>query len=548
VSRRLPAVLAVAAVVGGAVVADAAGRETPTVAPAGEPGVQMPAVPASDVLAATWYCAAGTAEEGGSADHTVVVFNPGDDDVTGTISVHGGTFAAPPSTRAAGGGDDGGGDGEPAERDGSPTDGDDGGDPLGDAWSPPSPDGRDGGTAGPPPPEAPIEVPAGGRVEVRLAEVQRSPLAAALVEVDGAVAVEHEVAGPAGRDVGPCASSASPEWHLAWGATTRDAREVMVLFNPFPSPAAVDVVFATENGIREPVRFQGLPVPARGVVGVDVGEDVSREELVSATVRSRSGPVVVERLQTFDGSAGVGGLSTALAVPEPLETWVFAHGSIGPGRGERIVVYNPTGERAEVEVMVRPSPEDGAEVVAPQPFRVAVAAGRHEVIDYGEQDRVPAGTGHATVVRSSNGVPVVAERVLTYGDGQPGEVAAGPGAAFAADTWVLATRGGGDEPATRLVVANPGGGRPARVSVVGFTGGQEVAPADLADVEVPPGDRRVLTIGGELDADDLAVVVRSDQPVVVERLVSGDGLGQAAGPAVPVASGAVPVSGLEPSA
>ena len=243
---------------------------------------------------------------------------------------------------------------------------------------------------------------------------------AALVEAKGgAVAVEHRVTGPHGVDVGPCTSATAPVWHLASGATTRDAREVVVLFNPFPTDAIVDISFDTDAGSREPVRFQGFPVAAGTVVGVDIGDDVAREPQVSATLRTRTGRVVVERLQEFDGSLGPEGLAVALGVPEASTTWAFAEGTVDDGRTERIVVYNPSDERAQVEVRVLPTTDEPAP--APQPFRLSIRAGTFTVVDYGDEERVAAGVGHATVVRSTNGVPVVAERVMAHAGERSGE-------------------------------------------------------------------------------------------------------------------------------
>jgi hypothetical protein len=390
-----------------------------------------------------------------------------------------------------------------------------------------------------------LALPPGGRVAVRLADLIDAPLAAALVEAAGPVVVEHQVEGPQGRDAGPCASAASPEWHLAWGATTRDARELLVLFNPFPSPATVDIVLSTDDGIREPVRYQGLPVPGGGVVGIDLGDDVTRKEHVSLSVRTRSGSIVVEQLQQFDGS-GPGdtrGLAVVLATPQPLEAWAFATGRLGAGRREQIVVYNPTDERAEVDVSVRPSSRDGRE--PPPPFGLTIRAGGYEVIDYGEDERVPVDVGHATVVRSRNEVPVVAERVLSF-PGSAGDIAAGTGAAFADRSWLFATRGSDDDGRAFLVAYNPDPERPARVSVTGYVDGEAVAPGELRDVQVPPGGRVELRFEEDLDTGDLAVVVESDLPIVVERsLADTDGGGQAVGPGILGDEGAVPIADVD---
>lgn len=575
-SPRVPFVVVLVVAMGGAVVAGQAGEETPTATPAvAEAGVDMPAVPADDVLASTWYCAAGTAAEGGMADHRVVVLNPGDAEVAGTLTVHAGSVL-PGSTDDSRGGSGSGDEGDGSETEepddesgsgGSGSDGDTGGDggagaggrdrqtapadgpTLGDAWSG---QGEEGGTGRvEPAARERLRVPPGGRVELRLADLHRAPLAAALVELDGPAVVEHEVAGPEGRALGPCASSASPDWYLAWGATTRDAREVLVLFNPFPSVATVDIELSTDDGTREPVRYQGLPVPAGGVVGLDVGDEVTRREQIATTVRSRSGPIVVERLQAFDGSREVEGLSLALAAPSPLERWVFAHGARGSGRGERIVVYNPTSERAEVDVAVRPTSEgeddEQADTPPPQPFGVTIRPGHFEVIDYSEEDRVVPDTNHSTVVESRNGVPIVAERVLTFSRGEPssGDVAAGAGAALASRSWTFASLGAGSRPESRLAVYNPDSERPARLSVTGLVDGSEVAPDALQDIEVPAGDQREIELPDEVEGSDAALVVEADAPVVVERLTTtAGGLVQAVGPGLPGTDSAVSLSRL----
>jgi hypothetical protein len=675
-ARRAPILAAFVVVVAGAVVASEAGDGTPTVRPIGEaPGVQVPALPPDDVLASTWYCAAGTARDGGMADHTVVVVNPGDTPVSGTLTVRTGEVArgervddpltaedesAPPedddadadaaagdesddadadaaagdesddadADAAAGDeSDDADADAAAAAEDesASPEDADatadeaasaDDGDEASDDAAAPAGDG--GGSAEDPaapgeasgdeaalaegaeagagssddapaadptgadqpaaagvgegelaaaagerrvaqepdvgdpweeeggvdetPIEEAFELPAGGRASIRLADLVESPLAAALVEASAPVAVEHEVVGPDGRDAGPCASSAASEWHLAYGVTTRNAREVLVLFNPFASTATVDVTFATDDGRREPQRYQGLPIPAGGVIGLDVGEDVTRKGQVSTTVRARSGSLVVERLQSFDGSSGsrIRGLSVALASPEPLEAWGFATGIIGNGRREWVVLYNPGDERAEVDVSVRTAGESSP----PPPYGLTVRAGGYEVLEYGEDDRVPAGKGHVTIVRSSNGVPIVAERVLST-PGAPGwrepdseatggDISATTGAAFADRRWVLGTLGRQDDEARDYLVAfNPDPEETAVLDVRGLVDGRLVEPPEHMDLEVPPGERLEVRLGGALGVAGAAILAEADLPLVVERVTaSPDRVVQAVSPGI----------------
>ncbi|MGH9192202.1 MAG: DUF5719 family protein, partial [Acidimicrobiales bacterium] len=386
----------------------------------------------------------------------------------------------------------------------------------------------------------------------------------------GAVVVDHRVTGPHGVDVGPCTSATAPVWHLASGATTRDAREVVVLFNPFPTDAIVDIGFHTDAGSREPVRFQGFPVAAGTVVGVDIGDDVAREPQVSATLRTRTGRVVVERLQEFDGSLGPEGLAVALGVPEPAPAWAFADGAVDDGRTERIIVYNPNDQRAQVEVRVVPTSDERAP--APQPFRLSIRAGASSVVDYGAEERVTAGVEHATVVRSTNGVPVVAERAMTQvvesdeeddaddgADGadaedvadaedgdeesseaadRTGDITTGPGSVVAAHRWAFASSV--DNDGAGFAVFNPDPERSARVTLLAVADGRKAEFGSARDVEVPAAGR--VTLAGAAAA---AWIVESEAPMVVERVVLGeDGVRLAAGVGIPRVEGAVPLGSL----
>ena len=515
-SPRLPFVLLVGGAIGSAVVFSgsdgepaADGEDAPPV-----PTGAMPAVADADAPTSTWFCAAGTGEPEGMADHTVALFNPGDTPVDVTITVYGGAVA--PASAPA-----------------------------------PAPVTRE------------VAVPAGDQLELRLGDVVAAPLVSAVVEADGGgMAVGHWVAGPHGRDGGPCASAASPVWHFASGATTRDARELIALFNPFPTEATVDVVFATEDGAREPVRFQGFPVPARSVVGIDVGDDVTRKEQVSMTLRVRTGRVVAERLQQFDGILGTEGLSLALGAPEAATTWAFADGVVGDGRTERIAVYNPGETRAEVDVSVLPT--TGKAAPAPQPFHLSIKPGDFTVVDYADEDRIPRGSDHATVVHAANGVAVVAERLTTHrlgvDDGQggdeeadddadvAGDIAAGPGSVVAARTWTFpappaATDGGART--ARFVVFNPDPERTTTVTLVEADTGHDASPDDMVDVEVAPGGRVELVLERAMADAAVAVVVLADDPVVVDRVdVSPDQLRLAVAVGIPSVDRSVPLAEL----
>jgi hypothetical protein len=520
-SPRLPFIVLLVAAIGAAVwqarTDDDRGTATADAVDADAgPASAMPAVADAGALASTWYCAAGTGDAGGMADHSVTVFNPGDRSVGVAVTVYGGVLASSSPTTA-----------ETAE-------------------APP---------ATPPPGARGFVLPGRDRVELRLGDLVAAPLVAALVEASGGpVAVEHRVTGPHGVDVGPCASATAPVWHLASGATTRDAREVVVLFNPFPTDAIVDITFDTDAGSREPVRFQGFPVAAGTVMGVDIGDDVAREAQVSATLRTRAGRVVAERLQEFDGSLGPEGLAVALGVPQASTAWAFPDGVVDDDHTERIVVYNPGGDRAEVEVHVLPTSDEPAP--APQPFRLSIRAGTFASIDYGAEARVVPGVEHATLVRATNGVPVVAERVTTQAadptggddaddeeagdDGRVGaDISAGPGAVVAATRWAFPASTRGQEAGLRFVVFNPDPERSVPVTLLAAANGREAPVGGVGATAVAPGGRIAL----EADVDWPSWVVEAGGPVVVERvLVGGGGLALAAAVGIPSVDGSAPLA------
>jgi hypothetical protein len=313
------------------------------------------------------------------------------------------------------------------------------------------------------------------------------------------------------------------------------------------------------------VRFQGFPVAAGTVVGVDIGDDVAREAQVSATLRTRAGRVVAERLQEFDGSLGPEGLAVALGVPEAATAWAFADGAVDDSRTERIVVYNPGGERAEVEVRVLPTSDEPAP--APQPFHLSVRGGTFAAVDYGAEDRVVPRVEHATLVRSTNGVPVVAERVTTYAgepaggddtadeegggddadngeggdDGVRGDVAAGPGAVVATTRWAFPSSTRGEEAGLRFVVFNPDPERSVPVTLLAAANGREDPVDDVPATAVEPGGRVVLAA----DVDWASWVVEAEAPVVVERVLVGEaGVALGSGVGIPSVDGSVPLDRL----
>lgn len=521
VTRRFPALVvviaAVAAVVAGGLAVDGRTGVAPAAAEATAADL-APVAPAADALGSTWYCAAGTGTADGTADHVVTIANVGAEPVDVVLTVvPGADLGADP-------------DAEPEVEE--------------------------------------LTVDPRSREEVDLRDVVEAPYVSAVVEAGrGEVVVEHAIAtGGTDFDAAPCASSSSPSWYVAASTTTRDAQAQLVLFNPFPDDAVVDVTFVTPEGKRAPSAFAGLIVPGRRTTVVDVGEIVSRHANVSISVVARAGRLVVERVQRFDGTDGPAGTSVTPAAPEPAPVWHFPDGLVADGIGEIVTVYNPTDQPAEVDVEVHLDPtSDLSQPVAAEPFSQTVAPHGFARIDVGNDGqppptgdttttsttapagdgttedaapigRVPLGRGHSITVRSQNGVPVVAERwIRSASPAARTGFSATLGSPVLATRWLAGIGGATADVAEYLVLLNPAAEGIARVSVTAATPAQELAIAGLEDVEVPAQGRVAIDLGQYLNRDDLVLVIESSTPIVAERGLYPVSAGLAASILVPSA-------------
>ena len=376
-----------------------------------------------------------------------------------------------------------------------------------------------------------VDVPTNGRASVHLADLVQSDYLSAVVELDGGAAVvELSTTGPLGTSVTPCASTASPTWYFAEGVTTRDATEVLLVFNPFPEDAVVDLAFTTEEGQVTPQALTGLSVQGRGAAAINVGDYVQRREAVAARVSARTGRLVVARLQVFDGSVGRKGASVTLGVPAPEPLWYFADGFAADGLAERFQVYNP--QLAEAQVEVAFALDDGEA----EPLRITVPRESRVSVVANDESRVPKGVGHAVTLRSTNGVAVVVERSVDAA-GAAGRYGVGssPGARSTARRWVFAAGQVDAEVDEFLAVYNPGPDG-VEVSVAVLADGVLRDVTGLQDIDLPPGGRTVVRMAEHVTvpAPALSLLVTATNPVVAERLLlaQGGALGMAITPGI----------------
>lgn len=455
-NRRLPALLVVVAAIAGAAVVDRQASD-PSIRSGLASATMAEAAPES-ALSSTWFCQGASANAEGIANGTVIVANPTDRDVRGSITL----TASDPNIA---------------------------------------------------PKVVPLELRAWSRVGVSYAEQLPAPWVWALVEVDGGgVVAEQSVSGPLGIDHAPCASRASPTWYFADGGTTRDATLVYVLANPFPEDAIVDLSFSTDQGRIVPQAFQGVVVPARGLLPLNVGEQVLRRRGVAATIRARTGRVAVARIQTYNGEERRRGMTLVPATPSPGHEWYFPEGYLADGMVERFQLYNPSPREARVTLAL--TLEQGAA----EPFDVVVPARERFTLNLNDETRVPRNVGHAVTVTAEGGDGVVVERSIDAARPAPRQgLASTMGARMAARRWVFAsglTNRGIDE---WIVVQNPSA-REVRLRFTALASGQPLPVDRLQDVPVPPRGRLAVRVGDFVQRDDLGLLVTaSGGAIVAER-------------------------------
>ncbi len=292
-----------------------------------------------------------------------------------------------------------------------------------------------------------------------------------------------------------------------------------MLFNPFPDDAIVDVSLSTEPGGRdEPGDLRGLPVEAGTTSVVDVGQFVRLRDRTSISVVARSGRLVVDRVQSFDGSEGGRlGLSLMLASPGLAESWAFPAGEYSASTTEQWHVYNPSGEEAVVDLHL--VPDEGQSL---EPVSLTVPPLGRVTVDAAAIARVPADVGHSSTVRSVNRVAVVVERELDARppSEQPGWTSS-LGAPQAASRWVQ-TNGAGraDELVGQTTVIYNPGATAVMVAVANLDSATQASPRR---VELDPAERVVLDATRSL-------LIEADGLVIVERV-----LARSSGPATSIA-------------
>ena len=243
--------------------------------------------------------------------------------------------------------------------------------------------------------------------------------------------------------------------YLAEGATGAFFRTRLALANPTPTPALVLVRF--QKGSGEVVReyFSMLPM-SRKTIDVATVPGMAAAEfstLIEADVQ-----IVADRTMTWDAT-GYGSHAERGIIARTATTWYFAEGATHSGFALFFLLQNPTDTPATVEVTyLRPSP-------APALIKsYAIGAqSRFNIWVNAEAANDPAlaplaATDISAVVRSTNGVAIVAERAMYLNsDGLPfGAGHESAGVTELSPSWFFAEGATGAFFDLFLLIGNPG--------------------------------------------------------------------------------------------
>ena len=360
----------------------------------------------------------------------------------------------------------------------------------------------------------------------------------AVVTFDGgAASVEQETSGPLGATAEPCVTAVSSSWYFATGQTLVNATSTLLLLDPGAAPAIVDLSFTTELGREVPGAFQGLVVPAGGMLAVPLRGRLRRRSSIATTVTTTSGAVVAWKTDVVSKPAKgavILGTKAALApladpaspfvgvtevpgVPAPSTRWWWPDGATARGTAEQYEVYNPGSRTARVALSV--ALDEGSA----EPFVLTVGPGQVATLPTSTAARIPTGVPYAAFLHSLDGVPVVAERtvVASYPSTERGN-AETFGATVPARRWLLGCLTvGGDHLATIAVAGTSG--RPTVVDVEQLAGGRLVPVPGLGSLDLAGSAPLVVDLSRLAERVHGPLVLVATHPVVVARQLLAPG-------------------------
>ncbi len=374
-----------------------------------------------------------------------------------------------------------------------------------------------------------VTVPAEDRASFSVSDfVSTTNNLSVIVEASEPLIADQTIGLPTDIDSSPGVDKLSRVWYFAEGSTKDSFETFLILFNPGDTPVNAVITYMQADGSQAEQRAR---IPAHQRLPINVDELLPDAEFGIQIVASQ--PIAAERTMRFGGDSV--GLHNAPGITELSRTWYFAEGTTQAPFMMQLLLLNPNSD--DVVTSVTYMTPDGTEAtrryVLPPTTRLSV-----DVNEF-----VPE-LGVATRVESDR--PLAAERALYFEpvldntdevtptddivsltpDYPPLVGTVNAGAREPAFSWRFA-----DARTTNanqfVLLSNPSRGQ-ARVTVEFVLSDGSTSTETIL---MPAGSRFTLPVH-EIHPGEpaIAVVVRSTQPVVVERsLFPEDGIGAGGG-------------------
>ena len=350
-----------------------------------------------------------------------------------------------------------------------------------------------------------------------------------IVEIIGSLgSVEQELVYAAGDVTSQCVSQTSNSWYFADGFTAEGSTQRLVLTNPFPESAVVNVSYTTTNGRRTPAALQGIILDGRSARSISLADAGAQNEArLAVEVEASTGQIIASRIQHYLG-AGRLGYSTTVGIPMASREWWFSSGRTGSLASELLMVFNPSDSNAQVNVtffgegITNGLAIDQASTAAAPSTAIDVPAGEVVAINTDSIAELPKGD-HAMVVSSVNDVPVIVEHVLSQrlGGSSFTAITNGVPGGLVSTQWRIPS---GVAKGTRnaLSILNTTGTDGTFTVSASGPGGQVELP-QLVNVALTAAS--LITVEVPDDVQDGEVTITATVPVVVQRRTArGHGL------------------------
>lgn len=332
--------------------------------------------------------------------------------------------------------------------------------------------------------------------------------------------VEQQLDFPGGDVTSQCAPDTSSTWYFADGFTAQGSKQRIVVTNPYPDTAVIDLTYTTKDGPRRPANLIGLVIAPRTARSFSMPElGAADEPRLAVSVNATTGRVVTSRIQHYLGLGRLG-YSTTVGSPRPLGQWWFTSGRTGPQVEELLVAHNPGDTDATVQVtffgegITNGLPVDETNVAATPSQEIAVPAGGIVAINTARTVDLPKGD-HAMVVSVLDGPEIVVEHVLSQSTSNGSFTAVTNGLADGLVSTVWRLPSGLVGGALNAVSVLNTTALEGTFTVSAFGPGGKVAIPGLENVALGPASVASLDVPAEVPPGE--VVVEATVPVAVQR-------------------------------